>query len=71
MYFSILRIYYRSQMSLNYISVSLPKDLIKKVDEILGNKELGYSSRPEFIKDAIRRHLEFLGVQFIIKKEKE
>lgn len=55
-------------MSLNYISVSLPRDLVKRVDEILENKELGYSSRPEFIKDAIRRHLEFLGAQINVKK---
>jgi metal-responsive CopG/Arc/MetJ family transcriptional regulator len=57
-------------MSLNYISVSLPRDLIKKVDEVLSHKELGYSSRPEFIKDAVRRHLEFLGIKFTLKEEK-
>lgn len=56
-------------MSLNYISVSLPKDLIKKVDEVLSNKELGYSSRPEFIKDAVRRHLEFLGIKFTLTRK--
>lgn len=56
-------------MSLNYISVSLPRDLIKKVDGVLKNKELGYSSRPEFIKDAVRRHLEFLGVKFNLTSE--
>ena len=40
-----------------YVSVSLPADLIKEVDEKAVGKK-GYKTRPEFIKDAIRRLLE-------------
>lgn len=48
-------------MSKKYITVSLPEPLIEKVDKIIDIKKLGYTSRPEFIKDSIRRHLERLG----------
>jgi metal-responsive CopG/Arc/MetJ family transcriptional regulator len=49
-------------MTDNYISVSLPKSLIKKLDEVLENTHLGYKSRPDIIKDAVRRHLEHYGI---------
>ncbi len=53
----------------DYITVSLPKTFIKKIDEVIENEELGYKSRPEFIKDAVRRHLELYGIPFDIKKK--
>lgn len=56
-------------MAKKYITVSLPKSLIEKVDEIIEIKKLGYTSRPEFIKDAIRRHLERLGAEFELVEE--
>jgi metal-responsive CopG/Arc/MetJ family transcriptional regulator len=48
-------------MVAKYMSVSLPKAFIEKIDEVIENTELGYKSRPEFIKDAVRRHLEQYG----------
>ena len=44
-------------MNHDYVSVSLPKTLIDKIDEIIRNRDYGYSSRAEFIKEAIRKHL--------------
>ena len=44
-------------MSHDYVSVSLPKSLINRIDEIIRNRDYGYSSRAEFIKEAIRKHL--------------
>jgi len=38
-----------------YVSVKLPKVLGQEIDGIL--KPHGYSSRAEFVKDAVRSHL--------------
>jgi metal-responsive CopG/Arc/MetJ family transcriptional regulator len=46
----------------DYITVSLPKSLIRKIDETIKNTDLGYKSRPEFIKDSVRRLFEQLNV---------
>jgi len=51
-------------MTEDYSSISLPKSFVKKIDEIVDNKEYGYSSRAEFIKEAIRLHLTKYGVRF-------
>ncbi|WP_456327110.1 ribbon-helix-helix domain-containing protein [Archaeoglobus sp.] len=41
-----------------YKSVSLPEDLLNYVEELIkNNKELGYSSVSEFVKEAVRMHL--------------
>lgn len=40
-----------------FTTVALPDELIKEVDEIVKSKRMGYRSRPEFIKDAIRKLL--------------
>jgi len=37
-----------------FVTVSIPKTLIEKIDEI---KKQGYTSRPDFIKQAIRNEL--------------
>lgn len=42
-----------------YMTVSLPLELIEEIDQIIRAGH-GYESRPEFIKDAIRRRLEEL-----------
>ncbi len=44
-------------MSYDYISVSLPKPLVGKIDRVIKDTNYGYSSRAEFIKEAIRIHL--------------
>ncbi|MEM2370703.1 MAG: ribbon-helix-helix domain-containing protein [Nitrososphaerota archaeon] len=38
-----------------YTAVSVPKDLIKEIDRLIGL--LGYTSRSEFVKDAIRERI--------------
>lgn len=44
-------------MSASYKTVSIEEKLIEEIDEKAIGK-LGYTSRAEFIKDAIRRRLE-------------
>jgi len=46
-----------------FASVSLPKELIDKIDSIIKNGKFGYESRPEFIKEAIRKRLSELGYE--------
>jgi len=45
-------------MSKDYSGVNFPKDLLEEVDKIISNNKLGYKSRAEFIKEAIRIRLE-------------
>lgn len=40
-----------------YTSISLPDEMIVEIDKKIQNKKLGYSSRADLIKDAIRRIL--------------
>lgn len=44
-----------------YTTVHIPTVLAGKIDEIIGDEGGAYSSRSEFIKDAIRRFLEYYG----------
>jgi len=41
-----------------HVSVSIPRDLIERIDKIIESCRYGYDSRPEFIKEAIRKRLE-------------
>lgn len=41
-----------------FVSVSIPEELIKEIDKILASHKGGYESRPEFIKEAVRKRLE-------------
>jgi len=43
---------------MKYVSISIPGELIVNVDKVIEKKVRGYSSRAEFVKDAIRRLLE-------------
>ena len=38
-----------------YVTIKLPREIIEMIDPIL--KKKGYSSRAEFVKEAIRMHL--------------
>ena len=49
-----------------YRHVSLPEDLVKRIEEIIKNEKYGYQSIAEFVKDAIRRRLEELEKEKII-----
>lgn len=41
-----------------FVSVSIPVEIIAQIDKVVESKKHGYESRPEFIKDAVRRRLE-------------
>jgi metal-responsive CopG/Arc/MetJ family transcriptional regulator len=41
----------------NYITIKLPKNLVEQIDEVLEQKNLGYTSRAELVKDAVRNFL--------------
>jgi len=45
---------------LKWKTVQLPEDLLDRVDEAVKQESLGYSSRAEFIKEAVRLRLEQL-----------
>lgn len=40
-----------------YTNVALPDKLIERIDEIIQNGGIGYKSRAEFVKEAIRKQL--------------
>jgi len=40
-----------------FTTVAIPDELIKEVDELIKSKKRGYRSRPELIKEAIRKLL--------------
>ncbi len=40
-----------------YTNVALPSDLIEQIDKIIKKKGLGYKSRGELVKDAVRNLL--------------
>jgi Arc/MetJ-type ribon-helix-helix transcriptional regulator len=44
-----------------YTTVHIPSALADLIDEILEEGEFAYASRSEYIKDAVRRHLEYHG----------
>jgi metal-responsive CopG/Arc/MetJ family transcriptional regulator len=49
---------YLEKTSLRWKTVQLPEALLNKVDEIVRVEELGYASRGEFIREAVRLRLE-------------
>lgn len=48
-------------MKTKYTTVHIPKVLASLIDRLVENGEFAYSSRSEFVKDAIRRFLEEYG----------
>ncbi|MGQ9718911.1 MAG: ribbon-helix-helix domain-containing protein [Nitrososphaerales archaeon] len=44
-----------------FVSISLPKDIVDRIDMIIKAGTLGYDSRPEFIKESVRKRLSELG----------
>ena len=48
-------------MAKDYVTVSLPRKLIRKIETIIDSGETGYTSKADFIKDAIRIRLRELG----------
>jgi metal-responsive CopG/Arc/MetJ family transcriptional regulator len=41
----------------SYVTIKLPKNLIDQIDEVLERQNLGYASRTELVKDAVRSYL--------------
>jgi metal-responsive CopG/Arc/MetJ family transcriptional regulator len=41
----------------DYVTVKLPKELIQQIDTFLNERNLGYTSRAEIVKDAVRTFL--------------
>ena len=41
----------------SYVTIKLPKSLVEQIDEVLEQQNLGYASRAELVKDAIRKYL--------------
>jgi metal-responsive CopG/Arc/MetJ family transcriptional regulator len=52
----------------NYVTVKLPKELIQQIDTLLDKQNLGYTSRAEIVKDAVRSFLTNISKQ---KSEQE
>jgi len=42
----------------SYRSLRIPETLVSKIEKVIEDEELGYSSISEFVKDAVRRRLE-------------
>jgi len=40
-----------------YTSVSIPNTLLVEIDELVKSRDLGYATRSEFVKEALRAHL--------------
>jgi len=51
-------------------TIQLPEELLDRVDEIVGKPELGYTSRSEFIKEAVRLRVEALENRLREKERK-
>ena len=45
-------------MPKEYVTVRIPKDLANQVDELIDTIARGYTSRAEFIKEAVRQKIE-------------
>lgn len=41
----------------SYVGISIPKPLVDEIDPLVNNKIKGYTSRAEFVKEAIRKLL--------------
>lgn len=55
-------------MDSEYNTLKIPTELAESIDEIiLIRKDLGYKSRAEFVKEAIRKHLEWLEEESLDK----
>ena len=50
-----------SKKKYRYHTVNLPEALAKRIEEVIASRKHGYTSIPEFVKDAVRRYLRDLG----------
>lgn len=49
------------KMRKKYINIPLPDELAKQIDELIKKSELGYKTKSEFIKEAVRERLIRIG----------
>lgn len=52
-----------SQRRRGWKTIQLPEELLDRVDGLVERPELGYTSRAEFIKEAVRLRVEALEAQ--------
>jgi metal-responsive CopG/Arc/MetJ family transcriptional regulator len=45
-------------MNGEYATIKLPIELLEQIEKIIDSNKYGYKTKPEFIKEAIRKHLE-------------
>lgn len=43
-----------------YKNIALPDDLVERIDSIIRNSKMGYKTRGEFVKEAVRNQLKVL-----------
>jgi metal-responsive CopG/Arc/MetJ family transcriptional regulator len=55
---------------LKWKTVQLPEDLLNRVDKTVKQENLGYSSRADFIKEAVRLRLEQVEKSQAAKSQK-
>lgn len=48
-------------MRKKYTNIPLPDELAKQIDDVIKTAELGYKTKSEFIKEAVRERLIELG----------
>lgn len=56
-------------MGSKYTNVALPEELIREIDNVVKESGLGYTSRGEIVKDAVRKFLKELAEYKHIKKK--
>ena len=56
-------------MTSKYTNVALPEELISEIDKVVKQSGLGYKSRGEIVKEAVRRFLKELAEYKQIKKK--
>ena len=42
------------------MTIKLPRDLVDRIDNLINSEKYGYTSRGDFVADAVRRRLEEL-----------
>jgi metal-responsive CopG/Arc/MetJ family transcriptional regulator len=45
----------------NYKNIALPEDLIERIDAVIKKSKMGYKTRGEFVKEAVRSLLKELS----------
>ena len=60
---------YGLTMVSKYTNVALPEELINEIDKVVKESGLGYTSRGEIVKEAVRRFLKDLAEYKQIKKK--